>query len=175
MKWHLLLEKCKKIANCLLFPVYLVGAHWYDALCAYISNEFTYLIALIIMFSFLFLLSIVLVGTHAWAERKFALDLMGLEEFKGEQVQKLIPRWRIFKRLKRWMTKNQKTTFWFGSIVIGPPVVTVLLRKNSSWKQNLRYIILGTLLSVGFWVSLYAGVGIFTWEQYIKPFFKHLI
>jgi len=171
---HLLWTRCKRILNSLLFPIYLFGAHWYDAFCVYISNEFVYLAALAFMGTFLFSLSVLLVGGHAWVEKKFGWDLMELEEFKGSAATKPIPGWRIFKRFKRWMTKTRKTTFWLGSIFIGPPIVAVLLRKNSSWGQNLKYIIPGTFLSVIVWVSLYAGVGMFTWNQYVIPFFNYL-
>jgi hypothetical protein len=88
---HLLWEKCKKIINTVLFPLYLFGAHWYDAFCAYISNELTYLGALAFMTGFLFLISVLLVGGHSWVERKFGWDLMELEEFKGPKASEPIP------------------------------------------------------------------------------------
>ena len=167
VKQHLLWGNIKKMLNPLMFPLYLFGAHWYDALCAYISNELSYVHALIFMTVFLFLISVLVV----WLEKRFGLDLMDLKEFSGPGASNTIPRWRILKRLMRWSTKTRKTTFWLGSILIGPPVVAALLRKDSSWKENFRYIVPGALLSVVFWVSLYTGIGIFTWEQYIKPFF----
>ena len=171
---QILWEKCRKILDPFLFAVYLVGVHWYDVLCACISNEFKYWTALMIMTILLLTISVSLVGGHAWTELRFGWDLMGLEEFKGSKALLPLPRRKIFKRFKLWITKSRRTTLWLGSVIIGPPVVTVLLRKNPGWRESLRYIIPGTLLSVGVWVTFYAGVGLLTWEQYIKPFFRHL-
>lgn len=166
---HSFFEECKKVGNLLLGPAYFFGAHWYDAFCGYISNEFSYLSALLIMFVFLFSISVLLVFGHAFFEKKFKWDLMGLREFNADQ-QRDYPWWRVFKQLKKWMTKNRRTTFWVGNVLVGPPITTVLLRKQDNRKENFKYIASGTIISVFFWVSSWAGIGMFTWEQYIKPF-----
>lgn len=163
----------KKTVNIALGPAYFVGAHWYDALCYTVSNIFNLVAAAAIIFSFLSLLSVVLIFSHQVIERKFDWDLMGLEEFKGKK-ETPIPSWRIFKRFKLWLTRNRKTTFWFGSIIIGPPIVTILIRENKNWPCNLKYILSGSFLSTAFWVPIWSGVGWLTWEQYVLPLWRKI-
>lgn len=167
-------EKCKKGINVLVALVYFFGAYWFDALCAYVSNEFSFFRALLIMFLFLFALSALLVAGHGLVEKRFKWDLMGIEEFKGLESQKPIPSWRIFKRFKRWMTKSRNTSFWIGNVIIGPSVITILLRRKTDWQENVNYLFSGTAICVGIWVPLWSGIGFFTWKQYIVPFFLHL-
>ena len=157
-----------------MWPAYFLGAHWYDGICFAVSNMFPYFLALAYMYFFLFFLSVALIFFHGITERKFGWDIMGLHEFK-DAGQKPIPAWRIFKRLKKLMTKSRRTTFWIGSILIGPPVVTILLRRENNWKNNLLYIIPGTFLSVFVWVTLWSGVGMLTWNQYVLPLYHRII
>lgn len=155
--------------------LYILGAHWYDGVCYAVSSIFPYYQALIIMFGILFLLSVVLNFFHKITENKFGWDIMGLNEFKNMDREKYIPAWRIFKRLKMLMAKSRRTTFWIGSILIGPPIVAILLRKENNWRNNLLYVVPGTLISVFVWVTLWSGVGTLTWNQYILPFYHRIV
>ena len=163
----------KKTVNFALGPAYFLGAHWYDGFCYTVSNAFNIPTALFLVFSFLSGLSAVLISAHQLVERKWNWDLMGLEEFKT-QGKEPIPSWRIFKRFKCWMKQNRKKTFWIGPIIIGPPIVTILVRENKTWPCNLKYILSGAFLSTAFWVPLWTGVGWLTWEQYVLPLWRRL-
>lgn len=173
-KRSFLWKECRQTANSIFFFAYVVCAHWYDVLCAYVSIKFNYLTAFMLTAILLFVISALIVCGHTWAEKKFGWDITGLDEFKSSKSPLSIPKWRIIKRLKHFAMNTRKTTFWLGSIIVGPPVITILLRKDAGWGQNLKYIIPGTLLSAGFWVSFYVGIGLLVWQQFIKPFFQHL-
>jgi hypothetical protein len=170
----LFVGQCKKTLNVALGPVYFLGAHWYDGFCYVVSNALPLSQAFVFMFFFLASLSAVLVFIHEITERRMGWDIMNLQEFKDRDQNKIIPPWRAFKRFKRWMVLNSRITFWLGSWTVGPPIVTILLRKEANWKQNMVYILPGSLLSVLIWVPIWTGLGEITWKQYIVPLWNKL-
>ncbi|MBF0555894.1 MAG: hypothetical protein HQK96_15320 [Nitrospirae bacterium] len=123
------------------------------------------------MFLILFTLSLIFVYLHGFLEKKYSWDMLGLQQLNELKYDNKIPNHRIFKRLlKQMMLKGYWWIYFIGALIVGPPIVTILLRREKSLSQNLLYIIPGTLLSVVFWVSIWTGVGIVTWNQFVKPF-----
>ena len=157
-----------RLKNLVAVIIYFAGAHVFDALYALTSKEFGYFTAMGIMFMVLAGVSVLLVLFHARIIQKTGWDVLGLERLNKLRDEKHIPQHRIGKRLTRWFMRRRLTLFLIGSCFIGPPVVTILLRKNDSVTDNLFYILSGTLISVVTWVTVWKGFWI-VWALYIKP------
>ncbi len=172
---HLLFGWCKKKRNWLVAALYFVGAHWYDGICYMVSNAFSYPKALLIMYGFLFSLSSLLIPLHYLVKKYFSWDMLGLDEVNELRNREDIPRHQIVKRAMRWaLRKGRRETFFVGSILIGPPIITPILRKKGNLGSSIFYLTTGTFVSVIFWVTLWSGVGLFTWEQYVKPLWNKI-
>jgi len=176
-KLHFLLVWCKKIRNLIvlsiLFPVY----HLYDGLCYIVANTFGFFKGTAIMFAILFLVSVGAVYLHSFCERKYDWDMLSMGKINNFiNRENRITRHKIFKRFIAWIL--QKGGFWAVYLVVpiifGPFVSTIILRKKNNLLQNLAYIIPGAVLSALFWVSVWTGVGLFTWDKYVKPFLSNL-
>lgn len=164
-----LLEKIRNVAAAAL---YFLAAHIYDGLCYAVSNIVSYQVALVIMTAILFSASAALVYLHDLLSKLFLWDILRIKEINNLVNANSISKNKLSEKLLRWIFRRGR--LWIhllGSITIGPPVVTLLLRKKENWKSTLFYLVSGTLLSVSVWVTIWAGVGKVTWEQYVM----HLI
>lgn len=160
----------KSLTNVIVAVILFGLYHVYDGVCYAVSNMYELASALIIMCIILFSASMVLVFLHQVIGEKFGWDVLGLEELNALKSAE-IPNRKIFKRLTRWIMRRTWTIYWIGAIILGPPFVALLLRKDKSWYLTItKYVIPGTLISVFFWVFSWRGIGMFTWEQYVKPF-----
>ena len=149
---------------------YFIGAHLYDGLCYAVSSLYSYPMALVIMFVILFLISLILVAFHRLAESRLSWDILGLRDLGSLKNRQDIPAHRIFRRLVAWtLRRGRGGIFLVGSILLGPPVVAVLLGDERSRRRAILLIAGGTLASVAFWVTVWSGVGLFTWKQYVLP------
>lgn len=170
---HLLLGWCRKWKNLFVGIGYLAGAHAFDALYAIVSKAFSYFTAIGIMVLILGSVSIIFVFGHKKIKEKYDWDALELDHLNALRSEKDIPRKMLWKRFQKWMMQRRITIFIFGSIAIGPPVITILLRKCPDDKvDNAFYIFSGTLLSVVFWVSSWTGFW-FVWAS-IKQAMKLL-
>jgi hypothetical protein len=53
---------------------------------------------------------------------------------------------------------------------LGPPIVTVLQGQGGQRLLPATLLLAGaTLISVVFWVTVWSGVGLVTWNQYVLP------
>jgi hypothetical protein len=171
MEKHSLKDTGKHIVHTFSWVAYFFGAHAYDVFCFIISNSFGYTKALAIMFIALFIVSILLVWGHAKLKERSGFDLLGIEKLTMTENETSSTKQN---HLHRWILSNRTVTFWIGSIIIGPPIITLLLRKSDHWKQSFRYIFLSTMLTTLFWVSVYT-IGIETWKHFIEPFIDSLL
>ena len=119
-----------------------------------------------IMFLILGGTSILLVPLHGEVKGKLGWDVMGLERLNRLQDEKNIPRQSIGKRFTRWLVQRRLTIFLFGPCFVGPPIVTILLRRPHSLADNIFYILSGTLISVVVWVTVWKGFWNI-WASYI--------
>lgn len=164
-----------RIKDVVVAVLYFAGAHLYDGLCYAVSNIFSYPRALAIMAVILFLLSLLLVGLHGLTQRRLGWDVIGLNGINRLKDQEDIPPHRIFKRLTRWTLRGGRWgVLVAGSIFIGPPVVALLLREEERARSTFFYLVIGTLLSVVFWVTVWSGVGQLTWNQYVLPLTRRI-
>jgi hypothetical protein len=165
---------CRKARDGLAALFIFAAYHWYDGLCYFVSNTFSFIEAVFVMSLVLFLASLAFVYLHEFMARKYSWDMLGLERLKELGRDVGIPRHRIFKKLlKRVLSGGYWAIYLLGPLTIGPPIVAILLRKKKNLKQNLSFIIPGTLLSAVFWVSVWTGVGALTWNQFILPLLEH--
>lgn len=154
--------------NIVAVIVYFAGAHLFDALYVFTSKEFSYFTAMGIMFLFLAGVSAVLVSSHANIKAKTGWDVLGLDHLNQLRDERDIPSNKFGQRFTRWCMRRRLTIFIFGSCLVGPPVMTILLRKPGSLPDNIFYIFSGTLISVVIWVTVWKGFwGV--WTLYIKP------
>ena len=175
---HLLWDWCKKARNAIvlviLFPLY----HLYDGLCYIVANAFGFINGSVIMFAILFPISVGVVYLHAFCKKKYGWDMLAIgkvNELMNREIE--IPRHKIFKRFMAWLFQKGGflAIYLVVPIIFGPFISAIILRKNSGLRQNLLYIIPGSLLSAVFWVSLYVGIGFFTWKKYILPFYCRIV
>lgn len=149
--------------------IYLAAAHVFDGVYGFVSAKYNYLDAMSIMFFILTIVSVIAVLSHAWVKERFGWDILELDELNHLGDLQYITPSEKWKRFKRWIMRRRLIgIFLCGSIVIGPPVVTVLLRKPKSLADNIFYIFSGTLLSVVFWVTSWKGFWT-TWDLCIIP------
>lgn len=168
-----LLEKIRNVAAAVL---YFLAAHIYDGLCYAVSNLVSYQVALVIMTAVLFFASAALVLLHDLLGEFFLWDILGIKEINNLINANSISKNKLSEKLLCWAFRRGR--LWIhviGSITIGPPVITLLLRKKENWKSTLFYLVSGTLLSVSVWVTIWAGVGKVTWEQYVMPLIQTAI
>lgn len=166
----------KTVKNFVIATLYFLAAHMYDGLCYAVSNIVSYPMAIFIMTAILFSASAVLVFLHDELREHFLWDILDINRINTLTNTNSIAKYRLIERLMRWAV--QKGHWWIhviGSATIGPPVVTLLLRKKGNWKSSLFYLISGTLISVIIWVTIWAGVGKLTWNHYVKPFIQNII
>lgn len=156
------------IKNLAAVIIYFAGAHIFDALYVFTSKEFSYFTAMGIMFLVLAGVSAVLVSSHGRVKAKNGWDALGLDHLNQLRDENDIPPSKVGKRFKRWCMRRRLTIFVFGSCLIGPPVVTILLRKPGSLPDSIFYILSGTLISVVTWVTVWKGFWS-VWALYIKP------
>lgn len=163
----------RRVSDAGVAVAYFIGAHLYDGLCYAMSSLYSYPKALAIMFVILFLISLILVASHRLAESRLGWDVLGLRDLGSLKNRQDIPGHRIFRRLVAWTLRRDRCgIFLVGSILLGPPVVTVLLGDERNRRRDISLIASGTLVSVAFWVTVWSGVGLFTWKQYVLPFVR---
>src|SRR5690349_8567153 len=122
----------RKARDVIVLAVLFCLYHLYDVFCYYVSNVCALFPALCIMLAVLFLAAVLLVFLHQIVGEKFGWDVLGLSEFnalKGADIQ----RRNIWKRFERWVMRRTWTIYWIGSIIFGPHVVALLLRRNKRW------------------------------------------
>lgn len=161
----------KRARNIAAATLYFLAAHLYDGLCCAISNIYPYPVALGIMIIVLFSVSTMLVIMHDQLRLYFRWDVLDINELNRLSRTDRLETIKISERFTRWLL--QKGHGWIhliGSLTIGPPIVTLLLRKQECWKANLFYLTSGTLISVLFWVTVWAGIGQLTLNRFIRPF-----
>lgn len=166
----------KTVMNFIVAALYFLAAHMYDGLCYAVSNIVSYPMAIFIMTAILFSVSVVLVFLHDELRELFLWDILDINKINNLADKNSITKYRLIEMLTRWAI--QRGHWWIhiiGSATIGPPVVTLLLRKKGNWKSSLFYLISGTLISVIIWVTIWAGVGKLTWTQYVRPFIQTLL
>ena len=148
--------------------VYFTGAHAFDVLYAFASKRYSYFAAMSIMALSLVGVSVMLVSIHGKVQERYGWDVLGLEHLNRLRDQKDILRHQAWKRFMRWLMRRRLTIFTFGSCLVGPPVVAILLRRPGSQADNVFYILSGTLISVVTWVTFWKGFWN-VWALYIKP------
>jgi hypothetical protein len=149
--------------------LYFLAAHVYDGVCYSVSNLYGYGDAVAIMSAVLFAVSAFLVVVHDLAASYLEWDILGLAGLNALRSADIPPR-RVFKRLTRWtLQKGRWWIFALGSIFLGPPVVTPLLREGGCRRSAILLLAGGTLISVAFWVTVWSSVGLVTWNQYVLP------
>lgn len=165
----------QKVRDFIALVFLLLAYHWYDVFCYAVSNIFSLATAMSIMFVVLFSLSTLFVYTHQILDTRYSWDILGLKKLNHLRGESHISEYRICKRITKQVLNRG---YWWilipGSVIIGPPIVTILLRRQNNLSQNLFYITLGTTLSVTFWVLIWAGIGLVTWDQYVRPFLASL-
>jgi hypothetical protein len=148
--------------------LYFAGAHAFDALYAIASNKLSYLSAIGSMFIVLAVVSGVLVAIHAETMQRTGWDVLGLDRLNKLRDEKDIPKSSPKRRFTRWCMRRRLAIFTLGSCILGPPVVTILLRKPGSLPDSMFYTFSGTLISVVVWVTAWKGIWS-VWIIYIKP------
>ena len=165
-----LLLSLKKLGSWAAAILYFLAAHIYDGLCCAVSNLYPYPVALGIMTAVLFSISTALVILHDQLRKFFQWDILGINEINRLAMIDHLEPHKISQRLTLWILRQGH--WWIhiiGSALIGPPVVTLLLRKDESWKSNLVYLTSGTLISVLVWVTAWTGIGQLIWNRLIRP------
>ncbi len=147
----------------------------YDIFSYVVSNKFNFFSSVFILSAILLLCSLIFVFIHQWTRKKRGYDILGLEKF-NQLSQEDVQRYRFFRRFLKWIMCRRVTIYFLGSIFIGPHVVALLLRKNEKMSSTICfYLIPTTLISVLTWVLIMKGVGLLTWNQYVKPFLDSVI
>ena len=127
------------------------------------------------MLVFLFVLSVLLVFIHEIVYKRFSWDILGLKQLNELKNIDNLPKHKIFKRFIGWVLyKGYWAIYLIGPGTVGPFIVAILLRKEEKWRENMIYIIPGTLMSTIIWVSVWTGVGAFTWKQYVIPLYNNI-
>ena len=158
------------IKDILALIVLLLAYHTYELLCYIISNMFPYFVAVAICAVELFLVSLLLIYLHDWFLQNYSWDALKLQFINALREEDNIPPYRLMKRLTRFILRHG---FWavfvFGPVILGPFVVTMLLRRRKTWETMVAYALSGSIFSALFWVAFMQGLGMFTW-RYVSIF-----
>jgi hypothetical protein len=154
-----------KTRDVLALLVLLVVYHGYEVLCYFMSNRFIYTLAVAICAAALFLVSTGLVYLHDFFQARYGWDALKLQYLNSLREDEPIPPYRVFKRLTRLvLSEGFWAVFVVGPVILGPFVITMLLRQRKTWWANLLYVVCGALFSSLFWVAFMRGLGVFTWK-----------
>lgn len=166
-------QSFKAVGNALLAVLLVSGARIYDVGTYWVSNSFEYFSAVIFISLFLVVLSIGFILLHGFCSRKYNWDVFGLGHLcdlangtEPEGISDRIAAWTISKG-RNWINI-------IGPCTLGPFIVALLLRKRPGWKESAPYVIFGSIFSAMVWVALWKGLGIFTWDSYVKPVLSNL-
>jgi hypothetical protein len=158
-------KRVRKIRDLVALVVLLTIYHGYEVLCYFIGNLFEYYQAVGLFAVALFLGAAALIYLHDFFRRKYSWDALGLHYINSLRYDEAIPSYDLFKRLVRFvLRKGFWAIFVIGPILLGPFVITILLRRERTWKANLLFVLPGSVFNALFWVALMKGVGIFTWR-----------
>ena len=156
-----------KTRDILALLVLLLTYHGYEVLCYITSNLFAYYQAVAICAGALFLVSFFLVYFHDWLLRHFSWDALKLQYINRLPEDDNTPSYHLLKKLTRLVLHEG---FWavavIGPIILGPVVITLLLRRRKAWRTTLAYTLSGSLISALFWVGFMRGLGVFTWGYF---------
>ncbi|HZE21849.1 MAG TPA: hypothetical protein VE082_07335, partial [Desulfobaccales bacterium] len=137
-----------------------------NELFAYVvGNMFVYYQAVAIFTGGLSLTSLALVYLHDFLQKRFSWDALKLQYINSLADEEDIPPYRVFNRLVRLILQEG---FWvifiFGPVVLGPFVITVMLRRRKTWRTNVVYAVCGSFFNALFWVAFMRGLGVLTWR-----------
>ena len=159
-----------KTKDIIALLVLLISYHAFELFCYIISNMFQYFLAVIICTGWLFLVSLLLIYFHDWLLENYSWDALKLQYINRLREDDHIPAYRVGRRLTRFILRHG---FWavfvFGPIILGPFVITMLLRQRKTWRTMVSYALSGSIFSALFWVAFMQGLGMFTW-RYVSIF-----
>jgi high-affinity Fe2+/Pb2+ permease len=154
-----------KIRDGLALIVLLLTYHANEAFAYVMGNMFAYYLAVVIYASGVSLVSLGLIYLHDYLQKRHSWDALKLQYLNSLGKEKNIPPYRIFRRLVRLVLREG---FWaifiIGPILLGPFVITVLLRKHKTWRTNLVFAACGAFFNALFWVAFMRGLGVLTWS-----------
>jgi hypothetical protein len=143
----------------------LLVYHGYELLCYVTGNMFHYYVAVGICAGVLFLISVGLIYLHDFFLKRFSWDALRLQYLNNLRQDDQLPSYQVLRRLTRLVLRNGFwAVFFLGPIILGPFIVTLLLRKRKTWCINLSYALSGAFLNALFWVAFMRGVRLFTWR-----------
>jgi hypothetical protein len=149
--------------------VLVVVWHGYELLCYVAGNIFHYYVAVGICTGVLLIVSLGLIYLHDFFKERFAWDALKLQYINNLTEDDHIPSYQVFRRLTRLvLLKGFWAVFLLGPILLGPFIVTVLLRKRKIWWTSLVYALSGAFVNALFWVAFMRGIGVFTWGYIAK-------
>jgi hypothetical protein len=155
------------LALAFLFLIY----HVYEALCYILSNLHAYYVAAPMFAAALFLGSMGLIVLHDFLKNRFGWDALALQYINSLREDQSMPPYDLGKRLARFvLQKGFWAIFVFGPIILGPFIITLLLRHHKSWKVHVIYAACGSLFNALFWVAFMKALGVLTWP-YIHGIF----
>ncbi len=151
--------------NIVVGAVLFVGYHAYDGVGLFVSSKYDSLRAILIMFCILFVLASALVYSHEFFKRKYAWDILELEELGNLKKQKGDKINFLKKITKKILEKGYWYIYFIGPILIGPHVVAIMLRKEKGLFENWLFILPGSILSAVFWVLFWKGFIFVFWYK----------
>ncbi len=163
--------KILRIRDVIALIVLLIIYHGYEVLCYIISNLYDYYQAVGLFAGAIFLGSLLLIYLHDFIKEKYDWDAMALQYVNSLRDDVSIPSYQIFKRLTRLvLQKGYWAIFLVGPVILGPFVITLLLRRHKTWIAHLFYAVSGSFFNALFWVAFMKGLGVFTWK-YLAVFY----
>lgn len=155
----------RNIPDILALLVLLLSYHANEASCFIIGNLYPYYQAVPLCASGLALVTLGLISLHDWFLNRYAWDALSLQYLNSLRDKDDIPSYRIFQRMTRMVLREGfYAVFIIGPIILGPVVITLLLRPRPTWKTNLVYAVSGSIFSALFWVAFMRGLGMLTWK-----------
>ena len=144
--------------------VLLVFYHGYELLCYVTGNIFPYYLAVAICAGVLFVVSMGFIYLHDFFKERFDWDALKLQYINSLAEKDDIPSYQIFRRLTRLILRNGFwAVFFLGPLLLGPFIITVLLRRQKTWQVHVLYTLSGAILNALYWVALMRGLGLLTW------------
>jgi hypothetical protein len=156
-----------KIRNVLALGCLLLIYYGYAELCYLISDKFRYFQAVTLFGISLFLGVMGLIYLHEYLGARYDWDAMKLNYLRSlrEDAAEELPPHRVYLRATRFvLQKGYWAILFIGPLLLGPFLVTVLLRKHKTWQSNVGYTFFGALYNALFSVALAKGVVALVWR-----------
>jgi hypothetical protein len=158
----------RKLREAAAVAFLVVFSYSFSLLSYFFAKKLDYLRSVALFGASLFLGVIILVYLHDYLRGRFDWDMLKLEylnSLRKDEEEEEIAAHNVYMRLTRFiMRKGYWAILLLGPLFLGPFLVTVLLRKQKTWRHNASYTLFGAFYNAFFAVASAKGAVALVWK-----------